>query len=297
MSNFQQWVATCSAQVEQAITTRLPPSGQFPQRLHEAMRYAALNGGKHFRPLLIYATAQALDLPLRQVDSLAAAIEMIHAYSLVHDDLPAMDDDDLRRGKPTCHKAFDEATAILAGDALQALAFRILASDDELTPDCSVRIRIIRHIAEAIGSRGMAGGQAIDLESEGARLNAAELEAMHIHKTGALIRAAVVTTAYCAKDLDEAQEAALERYAKCVGLAFQIHDDVLDETGSAAEMGKHAGADRARDKNTYPALFGLNESQSMAQELIENATEQLHGFGAAGNKLRELAEFVISRRA
>lgn len=297
MSDFADWMRACSEQVESAIEARLPKASQFPQRLHAAMRYSALNGGKHFRPLLIYATAEALGLPGRQVDSLAAAIEMIHAYSLVHDDLPAMDDDDLRRGKPTCHIAFDEATAILAGDALQALAFRVLASDEALTDDPATRARIILHIAEAIGSHGMAGGQAIDLESEGKQLNAAELEAMHIHKTGALIRAAVVTTAYCARHLSAEQEQALDRYAKCVGLAFQIHDDVLDEIGDTSELGKTAGADRARDKNTYPALFGLQESREMAETLIRDALAELDKLDGKTGYLSDLARFVISRRS
>lgn len=297
MSELVSWMHACSEQVENAIQSRLPPAGQFPQRLHEAMHYAALNGGKHFRPLLIYATAEALNLPSRQVDGLAAAVEMIHAYSLVHDDLPAMDDDELRRGKPTCHIAFDEATAILAGDALQALAFRVLAGDDGLTTDAAVRVRIIRHIADAIGSHGMAGGQAIDLESEGRQLNAAELEAMHIHKTGALIRAAVVTTGFCATGLSDTQEQALDHYAKCVGLAFQIHDDILDETGDTSEIGKPAGSDRAREKNTYPALFGLQESRTMAENLIRNACDELQKLDGQTQRLDELAKFVISRRS
>ncbi|MGJ8670466.1 MAG: polyprenyl synthetase family protein [Oceanococcus sp.] len=296
MSEFENWLRICNEQLDQAIARRLPPARQFPQRLHEAMHYAATNGGKNFRPLLIYATAEALGLPHSRMHGLAASVEMIHAYSLVHDDLPAMDDDDLRRGKPTCHRAYDEATAILAGDALQALAFRILADDPELTDDPAVRIKIIRHIAEAIGSRGMAGGQAIDLESEGTELNAAELEAMHVHKTGALIRASVVTASYCSGTLDKQQLEALDHYAKCVGLAFQIHDDVLDETSTTSEMGKMAGADRARDKNTYPHLFGLQESREMARSLIDDACKSLHGFGAKADKLQQLAEFVINRR-
>lgn len=296
MSAFENWQAECSQDLEHAISSRLPAAQRFPQRLHQAMHYAAASGGKNFRPLLIYATAEALQLPRSRVHSLAAAVEMIHAYSLVHDDLPAMDDDDLRRGKPTCHKAFDDATAILAGDALQALAFQILAQAEELTDDAQMRVRIIGHIAAAIGSRGMAGGQAIDLESEGAQLNAAELEAMHVHKTGALIRASVVTTAYCCASLTDAQHEALDHYAKCVGLAFQIHDDVLDETGDTQEMGKLAGADRARNKNTYPNLFGLRESREMAHSLIEDAQTSLQNFGAQADRLRELADFVISRR-
>ncbi len=296
MTDFECWMQDCSRRVERAIERRLPGTELFPQRLHGAMHYATLNGGKHFRPLLIYAAAEALDLAAERVDGLAAAIEMIHAYSLVHDDLPAMDDDQLRRGKATCHIAFDEAIAILAGDALQALAFRVLSQDDGLRCDAQARIRIIAHIAQAIGSHGMAGGQAIDLESEGQQLNAAELEAMHIHKTGALIRAAVVTVAYTVPDLPVTTEQALDRYAKCVGLAFQIHDDILDETSTTDEMGKNVGVDRARSKNTYPTLFGLSESGRMAAALIEEAQSQLKILGAKASRLHALADFVIQRR-
>ncbi len=296
MTPLDAWMAEHGARLERVMDQLLPPHSQFPVRLHTAMRYSALSGGKHFRPLLAYATAEALDIPAGRIDPLAAALELIHAYSLVHDDLPAMDDDALRRGKPTCHVAFDEATAILVGDGLQALAFELLAQHPALDIGTPTRLRILARIANAAGSRGMVGGQAIDLESEGRSLNAAELEAMHIHKTGALIRASVVTAGWCAEALDETREAALDHYAKCVGLAFQIHDDVLDETGSADEMGKNAGADRARAKSTYPSLFGLAESRQMARSLVDEACGQLHSLGAKAERLRQLAEFVIERR-
>ncbi len=296
MSPLDTWMAEQGARLEQVLDAVLPPHGQFPIRLHTAMRYAALAGGKHFRPLLAYATAEALDIPASRIDPVAAALELIHAYSLVHDDLPAMDDDALRRGKPTCHIAFDEATAILVGDGLQALAFELLAQHPALDVSPAARLRILARLANAAGSRGMVGGQAIDLESEGRSLNAAELEAMHIHKTGALIRASVVTAAWCSEALDDSIESALDHYAKCVGLAFQIHDDVLDETGSAEEMGKNAGADRARAKSTYPALFGLSESRQMARGLVDEACTQLHRLGAKARRLEQLAEFVIGRR-
>ena len=282
---------------EAAISRWLPPQQQFPESLHRAMHYAALNGGKHFRPLLVYACGEALDIPEERLDGLAAALDMLHAYSLVHDDLPAMDDDDLRRGKPSCHKAFGEATAILAGDALQALAFKVLASDPALDASPAARIRIIELIAEAIGSRGMAGGQAVDLESEGRRLDPAELEAMHIHKTGALIRASVMAAAHCSPPLPETQRQQLDHYAKCVGLAFQIHDDVLDEIGDAHKLGKASGADRARAKNTYPALFGLRESQQMAHDLIAEACTSLERLEQNTDRLKALASFVIERQA
>ena len=296
MSELTQWMQQNGQRVEQALARRLPPAEQFPIRLHTAMRYAALAGGKHFRPLLAYATAQALDIDLERIDPVAVALELVHCYSLVHDDLPAMDDDRLRRGKPTCHIAFDEATAILVGDGLQALAFEILSNDPQLQIDSDARLAIISQLSRAAGSRGMVGGQAIDLESEGRDLNAAELEAMHIHKTGALIRASVTTAALCCPDVSKTQLERLDHFAKCIGLAFQIQDDILDETGTAEELGKTAGADRARHKNTYPALFGLSESRDMAQELVAEAREQLHDFGANARRLGELADFVIGRR-
>lgn len=296
MNDLKPWMQAQAERVEAALSARLPPAHQFPQRLHDAMRYCALAGGKHFRPLLAYATAEALDIPPERVDPLAVALELIHAYSLVHDDLPAMDDDELRRGKPTCHVAYDEATAILVGDALQTQAFQVLSMDPALDVPAETRLRMIGKLAQASGSHGMVGGQAIDLESEGRQLNAAELESMHVHKTGALIRASVIMTALCAPTLDEATESALDRYAKCLGLAFQIHDDVLDETGNAEELGKTAGADRARAKSTYPALFGVAESQRMAQQMVQEAQDQLHSLGAKAQRLHALASFVIDRR-
>lgn len=297
MTEFAQWARLQAARCESAIAHHLPPAEQFPVSLHQAMHYAALGGGKRFRPLLVYATGEALEVAPERLDGLAAALDMLHTYSLVHDDLPAMDDDDLRRGKPSCHKAFGEATAILAGDALQALAFKVLASDAQLGASAGDRLQIIELIAQAIGSRGMAGGQAVDLASEGLRLSAAELEAMHIHKTGALIRASVLATSHARADVGPEQREALDHYAKCVGLAFQIHDDVLDETGTADSLGKAPGVDQARAKNTYPALFGLRESRAMASELVTRARAALAPFGPPARRLHELAQFVIERQA
>jgi geranylgeranyl pyrophosphate synthase len=214
------------------------------------MRYAVLGGGKRVRPVLVFAAGAAVGAADARLDAPACAVELIHAYSLVHDDLPAMDDDDLRRGRPSCHRAFDEATAILTGDALQTLAFQILAQATE--PDAAVRLRMIATLALASGSRGMAGGQAIDLAAVGRELDMVQLEDMHIHKTGALIRASVLLGALCTDEFDEPRLERLDRYAKCIGLAFQIQDDILDVVGDTALLGKTAGADTARDKPTYP---------------------------------------------
>lgn len=281
--------------VNGALEARLPGADIHPRRLHHAMRYAALDGGKRFRPILVYSTAQALGAPLEGADAPACAVELIHAYSLVHDDLPAMDNDDLRRGKPTCHRAFDEATAILTGDALQALAFQVLAqAGPELTP--AARLRMLDVLAAASGSRGMAGGQAIDLEAVGRELGIVELEDMHIHKTGALIRASVVMGALCSPSLDETHLQHLDRYARWMGLAFQVWDDVLDVEGTTAELGKPQGSDQARNKPTYPAILGLAESKQRAGEFLERALHSLEPLGERGQLLAELARYVVSRR-
>jgi len=224
-------------------------------------------------------------------------VEFIHAYSLVHDDLPAMDDDDLRRGRPTCHRAFDEATAILAGDALQTQAFYVLAHARELDIDAATRLRMIETLAQASGSRGMAGGQAIDLAAVGQTLDIAQLEDMHIHKTGALIRASVLLGALCADALDETRLAHLDHYAKCIGLAFQIQDDILDVIGDTATLGKTAGADTARAKPTYPALLGLDGARQRAAELLADAQAALDGFGEEADSLRALADYIVQRSA
>lgn len=278
-----------------ALESCLPTANIHPRRLHEAMRYVALDGGKRFRPILVYSTAQALGVSLEVADGPACAVELIHAYSLVHDDLPAMDNDDLRRGKPTCHRAYDEATAILVGDALQSLAFQIIARDcTALSPD--TRLRMLDILAAAAGSRGMAGGQAIDLESVGRQLSIAELEDMHIHKTGALIRASVLLGALCSPTLQEAEFGHLDRYARWMGLAFQVWDDVLDVEGTTEELGKPQGSDQARNKPTYPAILGVAESKERAKEFLGRALQGLEPLGSRGQLLAALAHYVVSRR-
>lgn len=282
--------------VETALDHWLPSAGTAPGQLHAAMRYAALSGGKRIRPLLVYATGRAAGVDEAALDGAAAAVEIIHAYSLIHDDLPAMDDDDLRRGQPTCHRAFDEATAILAGDALQALAFHILASDPALSVAPATRLAMIDTLAVASGSRGMAGGQAIDLAAVGHELSLAELENMHIHKTGALIRASVHMAALCAESLDEAARDQLGRYAACIGLAFQIRDDILDIEGDTQTLGKTQGADIARNKPTFPGLLGLDAAKAHARGLYEEALAALDGFDAQRcNALRWIADFIVNR--
>ena len=259
------------------------------------MRYAVLDGGKRVRPCLTYAAGRALGVDETRLDAPACAVELIHAYSLVHDDLPAMDDDDLRRGKPTLHKAYDEAQAILAGDALQSLAFHVLAHGLDTTIPAEQRLQMIDILALASGSRGMCGGQAIDLAAVGKDLNIAELENMHIHKTGALIRASVKLGALCKTDISEEQLKKLDHYAKCVGLAFQIQDDILDVEGDTETLGKTPGADMARNKPTYPALLGLDGAKQMANELYDDALASLTMFGDAADPLRDLADYIIQR--
>ena len=229
------------------------------------------------------------------MDAGAAAVELIHAYSLIHDDLPSMDDDDLRRGRPSCHKAFDEATAILAGDALQTLAFGVLAQDDGSGVDSSDRLQMLAALARAAGSIGMVGGQALDLESEGNALDLVMLENIHIHKTGALIRASVQMAALACPDLDPAKAEALDHYAKCIGLAFQIQDDLLDVEGNTDVIGKQSGADAAHEKATYPSLMGIGPAHEAANDLIKDALESLSGFGEGANPLRWIASYIISR--
>lgn len=288
-------LAAHQARTEQALERWLPQADIAPQRLHQAMRYAVLDGGKRVRPFLVYSAGQALDVPAAQLDAPACAVELIHAYSLIHDDLPAMDDDALRRGKPTCHRAFDEATAILAGDAIQALAFHVLAHDDNLRVDAQRRLQMIDRLALASGSRGMAGGQAIDLEAVGKHLDLPALELMHIHKTGALIRASVMLGALSSAAVSEAQLKQLDHYAKCIGLAFQIQDDILDVEGDTTTLGKTRGADLALNKPTYPALLGLDGAKERARELYEQALESLQPFGAAAAPLRWMAAYIVSR--
>ncbi|MEZ5543170.1 MAG: (2E,6E)-farnesyl diphosphate synthase [Pseudomonadota bacterium] len=285
----------CRARLERALERWLPPATTHPARLHAAMRYAVLDGGKRIRPTLVYAAGAATDAAPACLDAPACAVELIHAYSLVHDDLPAMDDDDLRRGKPSCHRAFDEATAILVGDALQSLAFHVLAHTVPDEVDHTTRLHMLDTLALASGSRGMAGGQAIDLAATGQVLNIAELEDMHIHKTGALIRASVLLGAQCSGHTSAAQLEHLDHYAKCIGLAFQIRDDILDVEGDTRTLGKQTGMDHARDKSTYPALMGLDAARQRARELHAAAMDSLSGFDGRADPLRWIAGYVIER--
>ena len=261
--------------VELELDAWLPAETASPQRLHTAQRYSVLGPGKRIRPALVYATAETLGIPLERVDAAACAVELIHAYSLVHDDLPAMDDDDLRRGRPTCHRAFDEATAILCGDALQTQAFFTLAHARELDVTANARLRMLETLALASGSRGMAGGQAIDLAAVGQSLNIAQLEDMHIHKTGALIRAAVLLGAHAGNGLDSSQLDAINHYATCIGLAFQVMDDILDVEASTATLGKTAGKDAEQNKPTYVSILGLEAARKLAEDLHHDALSAL----------------------
>lgn len=288
-------IKTYQLRIEQALEKRLPSPDIHPTRLHQAMRYAVLGGGKRIRPILVYAAGEAARINPELLDGPASAVEMIHAYSLIHDDLPVMDDDDLRRGKPTCHKAFGEATTILAGDALQALAFYVLARDPEMLQTPLIRLRLIETLTQAAGSRGMVGGQAIDLASMGKELNLVELEDMHIHKTGALIRASVLMGALSQPDLATESLEKLDHYGKCIGLAFQIRDDILDVIADTQTLGKTQGADMALNKPTYPALLGLEGSRNRAKQLCEDALDSLAEFGLRANLLRWIAAYIIER--
>lgn len=287
-------MACFRSRLENSLAYWLPAPATHPSALHEAMRYAVLDGGKRIRPTLVYASGQAVGSDWEQLDGPACAIEFIHAYSLVHDDLPAMDDDDLRRGKPSCHKAFGEATAILAGDALQSLAFYVLAHDPAPRSD-PVRRRMIETLALAAGSRGMAGGQAIDLLSSGRQLDIAELEDMHIHKTGALIRSGVMLGALTNPDLQDETLDNLDHYAKCIGLAFQIRDDILDVEGRTDTLGKRSGTDHALNKPTYPALMGVEAAKQRANELHAEAMESLAALDDKANPLRWISRYIIER--
>ena len=266
------------------------------ERLYQAMRYSVMNGGKRVRPLLVYAACEALNGDKSNADGAACAVELIHAYSLVHDDLPAMDDDDLRRGQPTTHKAFDEACAILAGDGLQSLAFEAMAQDRHNPPDATLRLRMFSVLARAAGPAGMVGGQAIDLGSVGLKLDRDALELMHRHKTGALIEASVQLGALASGHADADSLAALSQYARAIGLAFQVQDDILDVESDTATLGKHQGADIARDKPTYPALLGMDAAKVYASELRDQALHALQPFDEAAEPLRELARYIVERR-
>jgi geranylgeranyl pyrophosphate synthase len=285
-------IAAWQQRFESVLDQRLPGTDQTPAILHDAMRYSALDGGKRFRPVLIYASGRALGLVMDQLDPLACAIELIHAYSLIHDDLPAMDDDDLRRGRPTCHRAYDEATAILAGDALQALAFEILAAELPQKSDCG--LRLIKTVATACGSTGMAGGQALDLSAVGTTIDLSQLETMHRLKTGALIQASVEAPCMLA-GLEAEDYERFSAYGQCVGLAFQIHDDILDVTGDSRVIGKSTQADAALDKPTFPSIMGLEASRQAASTLRDEALDALEGIAGDTAAMAWLADYVISR--
>lgn len=289
------WQVQYRERVEAVLERRLPGPDSEPVRLHRAMRYAALGQGKRIRPLLVYATGAAIGVVPEALDAPAAAVELIHAYSLVHDDLPAMDDDDLRRGRPTTHRAFDEATAILAGDALQVLAFEILAQDPMPTVSDAGRVDMIRLLTRASGTRGMAGGQAMDLAATGRRLEPLQIEAMHSRKTGALIRASVLFACAAAPALPADRREALDRYGQAVGLSFQIVDDLLDVLGDPLVTGKGAGSDALRGKPTYPAIVGVAAARARANELAQEGIEALAGFGPAARQLRDFAGQLVVR--
>ncbi|MEO7495344.1 MAG: polyprenyl synthetase family protein [Massilia sp.] len=292
---FADWMTSVQAGVEEVLGAMLPPADSEPRKLHAAMRYTVLGGGKRVRPLLVFAAGDLFGAEASALARAAAALEMIHAYSLVHDDMPCMDDDALRRGKPTVHIAYDEATALLVGDALQAQAFRVLAEADNIAPERLVSM--LRLLAEAAGPAGMCGGQAIDLDSVGLTLTLEQLERMHQLKTGALLRASVVLGALCATALSGFEQAALDAYARAVGLAFQVVDDVLDATADSATLGKTAGKDAAANKPTYVSILGLEASRVLAEKLRCDAHEALAPFGHKAQRLRELADLIVQRKA
>ncbi|THF62428.1 geranyl transferase [Pseudothauera nasutitermitis] len=291
---FSRWMADIQQRTEHALGELLPPPIQEPRRLHEAMRYAALGGGKRVRPLLAHAAGHLAGADPARLDRVACAVELIHVYSLVHDDMPCMDDDVLRRGKPTVHVEYDEATALLVGDALQTLAFQVLA-DEPVATDAARQLSMLALLAGAAGSRGMAGGQAIDLAAVGRRLDRAELEFMHIHKTGALIRAAILLGAQAGDGLDSAAFERLDHFGKQVGLLFQVVDDILDAESDTATLGKTAGKDADHDKPTYVSLLGLEEARRYAEELLADARATLAPLGERAGLLLGLAEYITRR--
>ncbi|UTW06521.1 (2E,6E)-farnesyl diphosphate synthase [Pseudomonas benzenivorans] len=288
--------AQCQCRVDAALSELLQPPGAELQRLYQAMHYSVVNGGKRVRPLLVYAACEALGGEAQDADGAACAVELIHAYSLVHDDLPAMDDDDLRRGQPTTHKAFDEASAILAGDGLQSLAFEVLADAERNPHAAELRLAMITALSRAAGPAGMVGGQAIDLGSVGQQLDQSALETMHRYKTGALIEASVRLGALASGRADDVALKALHAYAQAIGLAFQVQDDVLDVESDTATLGKTQGKDQANHKPTYPALLGLEQAKAYALELRDQALHALRAFDNGAEPLRELARYIVERR-
>lgn len=296
---FNAWAHNMQMRMEDVLDTHLPAASTSPMRLHEAMRYATMGGGKRVRALLAYAAGEFCGAAPNKIDVPAAAVELIHAFSLVHDDLPCMDNDDLRRGKPTTHKQYGDALALLVGDALQSLAFQLISQDKQLK-SATQKLQMLHILALASGSRGMAGGQAIDIESIGIPLSRAELEHMHIQKTGALIRAAALLGAYSAdksKD-DKAKNdriSAVDHFAKSIGLAFQVVDDILDAEANTQTLGKTAGKDQLHNKSTYVTILGLSAAKQLASELHANAMAALSFYGREADLLRHLANFITHR--
>ncbi len=295
MTDFLEQLQIYQKSVETALEYWLPGIDAEPKKLHEAMHYSVLAEGKRIRPIILYATGQAFGVELNNLDGQACAVEIIHAYSLIHDDLPSMDDDDLRRGRATCHKAFDEATAILAGDALQTLAFQILATDPKIKTNNSQRLKMIATLSLASGSNGMAGGQAIDLASVGTKLDIEQLENMHSHKTGALIKASAEIGAFSAENVSHELFSWISNYAKYIGIAFQIKDDILDIESDTSTLGKPQGSDLALNKPTYPNLLGLDGAKKMADKLHYKAIKSLDVFDEKAKMLRQIADYIIKR--
>ena len=294
IADFQEWARGRQECIETSLQSLLPAATIAPERLHGSMRYAVLGGGKRVRPLLAFAAGELSGASEERVTIVAAAVELIHAYSLVHDDLPCMDDDILRRGKPTCHVEYDEATALLVGDSLQSLAFELLTGS-QLADTPQVQLNMIKRLAQAAGSRGMAGGQAIDLANVGKTLSLPELEFMHIHKTGALIRAAVMLGAHCGNNLNDEQLESLDHFAEHIGLAFQVVDDVLDAEATTATLGKTAGKDAEHNKPTYVSILGVSRARELAEELRHEAYQSLEGFDGTAVRLRQVTDFIIQR--
>ena len=294
--NFQDWAKSNQSRIENSLDNFLPTAKTSPERLHNAMRFSVMGGGKRIRPLLAFAAGEISEANEERVAIVAVAVELIHAYSLVHDDLPCMDDDVLRRGKPTCHIKYNEATALLVGDSLQSLAFQLL-SKNCLADTPLIQLDMINNLAQAAGSCGMAGGQAFDLDSVGKELNLQELEFMHVHKTGALIRSAVMMGACCGKNMSALQLKNLDNFAKYIGLAFQVVDDVLDTEATTATLGKTAGKDADNNKPTYVSILGVKKARELAEKLRQNAYHELETFGETAIRLRQLTDYIIQRKS
>lgn len=296
LTDLSKFLNACSQRVETFLDQHLPAANQNPENLHSAMRYASLGEGKRIRPALVFATGEALQIDPAQLDCIAAAIELMHCYSLIHDDLPAMDDDDLRRGKPTCHRAFDEATAILAGDAMQALAFTVLTDTSIAGPDEKIRARLCFLLASAAGSLGMAGGQAMDLAAVNRAIELHELEQLHRKKTGCLIQSCIHMAQLCDPQLSTEQHHNLLRFGEHLGLAFQIRDDILDVISDTHVLGKPQGSDIAQNKPTYVSLLGLDAAENRCRDLLAQALKCVENFDARANTLRLLADYIVCRK-